>query len=94
MNKKEIMSKVFEIMDTMDMRAEEGKETDMQEFDVDSQYSIAVECDVLVDHVDWYKVYIKENGDYVENVTVYHTSSDKELQESVSYLLGLRNLGE
>lgn len=31
MNKKEILSKVFEIMDTMDMRAEEGKETEMQD---------------------------------------------------------------
>lgn len=94
MSKREIMYNIFDIMDKMDMRAEEGKETEVQEFEVDSRYSIAVECDILVDHVDWYKVYIKENGEYVENVTIYHTTTDKEMKDSVSYLLGLRGLGE
>lgn len=93
MTRNEIIEEILGIMDEMSDEAENGIKPDMRLLELDDRYSIAVEADFTVDHIDSWKIYLKEDEEYLDNITYYETQDDVPiLKQDIGYLLDLASV--
>ena len=92
MTRNELVDQILYIMDKMTDVLDKGKEPEIKSFKVDDKYTIEVEADVLVDHVDTWKVYLKEHSEYVSNVTINDYDDIQVFEDEINHLLDLRDV--